>query len=72
MPQLLYFTDIRSTSYRKVMEKFPQGPMFEDESEENDGFEETFDVEDDTSGESIEWFVIGFLVRWTVLQVQFH
>jgi len=63
MPQLLFFSDFRSIALTKMMSDFPNGrPMFDNE-EEKASFNEEYNVKEDSSGESIAWFIVGFLVR---------
>ena len=63
MPQLLHFTDMKSSSLRKMMKNFPNGrPIFGDIDKENN-FELQYNTDFDESGEHVAWFVVGFLVR---------
>lgn len=63
MPQLLHFTDLRSSTYRQLMKSYPEGrPTFDDEEEEEE-FDLKYDHDSDLTGEYASWFIIGFLVR---------
>ena len=63
MPQVLFFSDLRSISLRKMMSQFPNGRPNFDNEEEKVSFDGQYNVKEDSSGESIAWFIVGFLVR---------
>ena len=63
IPQLLFFTDLRNTSCRKLMKNCPNGyPSFSSKADKLI-FDKLYNFGDDLSGEEIAWFIVGFLVR---------
>ena len=64
MPQFLYFTDLKSLTYTKIVERFPTGRPSSDSVDGDDDFE-TLNYDD--TGEVLGWFVIGFLIRSCVV-----
>jgi len=61
MAQFLLFTDLRTIGYKKTMKKFPEGLPVDQSDEECEDFDDH--LYDDSSGEHLAWFVIGFLIR---------
>ena len=63
IPQLMFFTDLKSIKLKKLMKDYPDGyPRFTDEDEACD-FSMKYEFIEDDCAEEIAWFIIGFLVR---------